>query len=240
MSYLSNNGNTPASSLQGNKLLATLPPTEQERLLSLFRVVDLKTRDVLFKLDEPIQYCYFPLHGVVSLTAGMNDGHTCEVGVVGCEGFAGASVIMAEDRAAHEAVVQVGPCDALRISSDDLRRVCYQNPALNQLLLRYVNALLAMTAQSSACNALHPAEERLARWLLMVQDRVESESFEITHEYLAAMIGTRRATVTETAGALQRAGIIELAVAKSESSVVPSSRIAPVNATNACSTPSTG
>lgn len=196
--------------LQRHKLLAQLPDAEQQLILPRLRYVAIEPRDILFSTDQPIEHCYFPLHGVVSLTAVMSDGHTSEVGVVGTEGFVGIPIALGEECSGHEAIVQVGPCDALRITSADLRDCCKQCPDLNALLLRYANALLVMTAQASACNALHTAEERLARWLLMVQDRVEKPEFQITHEFLSVMIGTRRATVTVIAGALERAQIIEL------------------------------
>jgi CRP-like cAMP-binding protein len=199
-----------SAALAEHKLLRSLPKAEQQRIVSYFQKVPLPPRTILFTLEDNIEHCYFPLHGVISLTVGMNDGRTAEAGVVGCEGFIGAPVILGEERAGHEAIVQAAPCDALKIKSADLRRLCKENPDLNALLLRSINAQLVMTAQACACNALHTLEERLARWLLMVQDRVESDQILLTHEFLSVMLGTRRATVTLIAGTFERAGIIEL------------------------------
>ena len=209
MAYSSSNGNLSGRLLSNHKLLSKLSPREQACLAPLLHHVTLPLREVLFGFEEDIKYCYFPLNGVVSLTAGMTDGHVSEVGVVGSEGFVGSPIALGESRSANEAIVQVGPCDALRISAFDLRSALSDNPVFNRLLLRYVNVQLVMTAQSSACNALHLAESRLARWLLMVQDRVENDTFNITHEFLAAMIATRRATVTDVIGKLEQAGIIQ-------------------------------
>lgn len=201
---------TSSVALTEHKLLRSLPNKEQQRIAPYFHKLPLQPRNVLFTVEDNIEHCYFPLHGVISLTAGMQDGRMAEVGVVGCEGFIGAPVVLGEERAGHEAIVQAAPCDALKIKSSDLRKLCKENPELNALLLRSINAQLVMTAQACACNALHTLEERLARWLLMVQDRVESDQVLLTHEFLSVMLGTRRATVTLIAGTFERAGIIEL------------------------------
>ena len=205
-------GETPTSvaALTEHKLLNSLPRKEQQRIAPYFHKVSLQPRGVLFTVEDNIEHCYFPLHGVLSLTANMNDGRMAEVGIVGREGFAGVPVVLGEDRAGHQAIVQVAPCDALKIKSGDLRKLCKENLDLNALLLRFVNAHLVMSAQACACNALHTLEERLARLLLMVQDRVEADLILLTHEFLSVMIGTRRATITLIAGVFERAGIIEL------------------------------
>lgn len=190
-----------------NRLLAALPPREYERLFPHLRSVVLAFRAVLQEPNQPIPFVYFPCSGVISLLIppeGKGDG--IEVGMVGREGVAGLPVFLGADATNVRWVVQA-PGEALRMQFEDFRASAARRPLLDLLLL-YTNALLAQKSQSVACNALHPVEERLCRWVLTMHSRVESDNFPLTHAFLAAMLGVRRASVTEAARTLQEAGLI--------------------------------
>ncbi|HVS38684.1 MAG TPA: helix-turn-helix domain-containing protein [Gemmataceae bacterium] len=164
-------------------------------------------RKVLHEPGDAIRYVYFPCSGVVSVVIppdGKGDG--VEVGLVGREGVVGVPVVLGADSTPARWVVQV-PGEALRMSADLVRIHAGRGP-LHDLLLLYANAYLVQVCQSVACNALHPVEERLCRWLLGVHARVESDHFPLTHEFIAAMLGVRRASVTQAARGLQEAGLI--------------------------------
>jgi CRP-like cAMP-binding protein len=195
-------GRTPT-----NRLLAALPPRDYARLLPDLEVVPLPLRAVLQEADELIPHVYFPSAGVVSLLITPNGrGVGVEVGMVGREGVAGLPIFLGADSTPARWVVQA-PGEALRMAADAFQAHANRRP-LRDLLLLYTNAFLAQVSQSVACNALHPVEERLCRWLLMVHARVESDQFPLTHAFLAAMLGVRRASVTEAARGLQEAGFI--------------------------------
>jgi CRP-like cAMP-binding protein len=190
-----------------NRLLAALPSRDYARLLPDLEVVPLPLRAVLQEADEPMPYVYFPSAGVVSLLITPNGrGVGVEVGMVGREGVAGLPVFLGADSTAARWVVQA-PGEALRMAADAFQGHANRRP-LRDLLLLYTNAFLAQVSQSVACNALHPVEERLCRWLLMVHARVGLDQFPLTHAFLAAMLGVRRASVTEAARGLQDAGLI--------------------------------
>ena len=154
-----------------------------------------------------IEYVYFPTQGIISSTAVLAHGILVEVGVIGPEGFAGTPLLLGAERSRRRTFVQV-PGEALRMRSADFRELCLEHPEMRERLLRYTHSVLSQAEQIAACNRLHETEERLARWLLMVQDRLASDELPLTHEFLAMMLGTRRASVTLAAGILQRAGII--------------------------------
>ncbi len=195
-------GRTPA-----NRLLAALPRRAYRRLLPRLEPVSLLFRAVLQEPSRPIPFVYFPSSGVVSVVIppdGVGDG--VEVGLVGREGVIGLPVFLGADSTPARWVVQV-PGEALRTPAEEFRAHAARRP-LHDLLLLYANAFLAQVSQSVACNALHPVEERLCRWLLTVHTRVDSDVFPLTHEFLGAMLGVRRASVTEAARGLQEAGLI--------------------------------
>lgn len=191
----------------GNVLLDLLTPEERQRLLPHSELVTLKSKQIVMPQGGLIDYCHFPVSGMVSMTVEMKTGNSAEVGLVGKEGFVGVSIILGNDRSDNCANVQIAG-EAIRVASVDLRAAAALHPEFREILLRHASVQFSIISQCSACNALHSVEERLSRWLLMVRDRIESNELPLTHELLGQMLGTRRATVTFVAGALERAGLI--------------------------------
>ncbi len=190
-----------------NRLLLALPSEEYERLLTNLTHVSLAFKQVLYQPREPIKYVYFPNNGVVSLISIMSDSTVAEVGLVGNEGMVGISVFLGVDATPLKAIVQV-PGDAMRMKADVFLASVKPYVALSGLLRRYTQALIVQISQSSACNSHHSVEQRCCRWLLMTSERVKSDEFPITQEFLSQMLGVRRASVTVVAGILQKAGLI--------------------------------
>lgn len=198
---------SPPTQPRHNVLLRALPEEERKLIAPVLEPVPMVLRHVIQDLDHPLEYLWFPRRGVVSLVNVMEDGFAVEVATVGCEGAAGVSIVLGTERMAQRTFVQVeGEAD--RLSVADFRRLKGSLPCLHHMLLRYAAALITQIAQGSACNRLHPIEARCARWLLMTHDRVEGDSFELTHEFLAQMLGVTRPSVTIAAGILQKAGLI--------------------------------
>jgi CRP-like cAMP-binding protein len=168
--------------------------------------VHLDLKQVLIWPDEPITHAYVPIDGVVSLLALM-DGEEVEAGITGSEGLVGVPLLLGTAAAHIRAVCQVAG-DAWRLPADALREEMAQPGPLRERLLRYAQALFQQVAQTSGCNRAHPVQERCARWLLMVQDRVGTDTFQLTQEFLAQMLGVRRPSVTVVMGALQQAGLL--------------------------------
>ncbi|HEV2881152.1 MAG TPA: Crp/Fnr family transcriptional regulator [Pyrinomonadaceae bacterium] len=202
MSALSTN-----SPPNANRILNQLPPEEYERLSPYLEPVTLSRGDVLYYPQDPVSHVYFPNSGTVSVVATFVDGGGVEVGVVGNEGVFGVNVVLGSVTTPHEAMVQL-PGDGVRTSSDVLRREFERGGQLHDLLLRYTQAFIVQIAQTAACNKVHPLDGRLARWLLMSSDRAMGNELELTHDFMAVMLGTRRAGVTEAAGRLQDTGLI--------------------------------
>ncbi|HEX2205598.1 MAG TPA: Crp/Fnr family transcriptional regulator [Longimicrobium sp.] len=193
-----------------NRILAALPAPDRERLRPVLEPVDLEFREVLVDPHRPIGHVWFPEEGVVSILGVMEDGAAVETATVGNEGMAGIPVFLGAESMAAQAFVQV-PGRGYRMTAAALREEVRRGGALFELLGRYTQALFTLTGQTSACNRLHPVDQRCARWLLMTHDRVEGDTFELTHLFLSQMLGVRRATVTEVAGELQARGLIEYA-----------------------------
>jgi len=191
-----------------NRLLAALPFEEYQRLLPHLELVSLSLNQVLYEIDEPITHVYFPQQSVVSLVALMEDGATIEVGIVGQEGMVGILAILGGMTKAHRAIVQIED-SAMRMKANVLKTEFNRGGMLQSLLLRYVQSLLAQATQTLACNRFHIAEERLARWLLLVQDSMRSDEFLLTQEFIGQMLGIRRSSVTVAAGNLSRVGLID-------------------------------
>jgi len=164
-------------------------------------------KKVLYEPYKPIQYVYFIDCGVVSLVSIMEDGATVEVGTIGNEGMVGLPLFLGAGTTPHQTFVQV-PGTATRIQAEVFKRVVSPNSFLHSLLQQYTQALFNQISQSAACNRLHSIEERCCRWLLMTHDRVESDQFELIQEFLAQMLGVRRAGVSVVAAMLQQAGLI--------------------------------
>lgn len=190
-----------------NQLLALLPTTTYQQLLPKLEPVSLPIRQVLYEENQPIEYVYFPLNAVVSCLAIMDDGTQVEVGTVGYEGFVGVPVFLGASSTSGRAIVQILG-KGLRMPSQVFGHEVEQNGSLTRILHRYVQALMADMAQQVACNRLHSVQQRCARWLLTTRDRVRVAEFPLTQEFLAQMLGVRRATVNEVAQSLQHQGLI--------------------------------
>ena len=185
-----------------NRLLAALSSGELARLRPQLELVQLDQREQLYEQGRPIQYVYFPETTVVSLTSTLRDGGAVEVGTAGREGMVGLSAFLGDGLSTVHAIPQI-PGTALRMDVAAFARAAQSPGELSRLLLRYTEAFLAQVAQTAACNASHLLEQRCARWLLMMHDRVSGEEFPMTHEFLAFMLGVRRAGVTLAMRALQ-------------------------------------
>ena len=194
--------------LPANRLIEGLPRRDRARLLARCTAYDLVLSEVLCEPGEPMSHVYFPTEGFISLLTVASGTHGLEVGMVGSEGLLGAHVILGVATAPQRALVQ-GAGSALRIEWRACRAELAQSPALQRVLGRYVYVVMVQQASAAACLRYHAIGPRLARWLLMSQDRARSETFPITQEFLAYMLGVRRVGVTQAAGALQRAGLVE-------------------------------
>jgi CRP-like cAMP-binding protein len=169
--------------------------------------VKLTFGQVLYEPGRTIRHVYFPLDCLVSLLTAVDRKRTLEVGLVGNEGMAGMPFILGAGVSGVRALVQ-GAGGALRMASAPFRREFDRTPALQQALYRYTYALMAQISQTAACNRFHDAEQRLARWLLMTRDRVGTDEFALTQQFLAHMLGLRRAGVTDAASVLKKRGLI--------------------------------
>jgi len=199
-------GGTDGGSQRENRILGALPLAERRQLLEVASNVRLDARAVLFEAGEPIDAVYFPTDGVISLVTPLQDGSIAEVATIGNEGIVGVPLVRLSERGVR-AITQVAG-RALRLDAAVFLEWFEQRPGFRTLVDRYTQALFGQIAQSAACNRLHSSEERLSRWLLMTQDRVESDQFMITQEFLGQMLGARRSTISVSAGILQRAGLI--------------------------------
>ncbi len=190
-----------------NGLLAALPSGEVERLLPRLAPVELERRQVVYEPGTAFRYAYFPEQGLISVVSTMHDGSTIEVGTIGCEGMSGLPLVCGVETSPHRHLVQI-PGRALRMNADELRDEVSRDTPLRRVLFRYHTAFLMQIMQSVACNGLHTVQERCCRWLLLCADRSPTPEVVITHEFLAQMLGVRRATVTEVLKPLQNEGLI--------------------------------
>ncbi|MBL6459127.1 Crp/Fnr family transcriptional regulator [Belnapia sp. T6] len=190
-----------------NRLLAALSPEDLSRLWPRLEPVELGLREILQEPEKPITAVYFPETSWASMLAYMEDGDAAEVGLIGREGMVGLPVLLGGDSDDLEAMVQCAGT-ALRMDAAAFREAVETIPALRTLLLRYALAHHGQVARTAACNGRHHTDQRLARWLLMAHDRAEGDEFPMTHEFLSMMLGVRRAGVTVTAIALQKAELI--------------------------------
>ena len=190
-----------------NRLLAALPRQEYSRLRPHLEKVSLRLRDILYEPSGPIPHVYFPLDGVVSLVIIMDGGFSLEVGIIGNEGMVGTPVFLGCQSSLTRAISQV-PGDALRMETTVFQEEILRRGALHGLVQRSTQAMINQVSQSTVCNHRHSVKKRMCRWLLMSHDRVGTDEFPLTHEFLAQMLGVRRPTVTAAAGSLQAAGLI--------------------------------
>lgn len=196
------------SSQSDNRILAALPRREYESIEPRLKLVRLELGANLYLPEQKIEYCYFVTCGVVSLLAALENGATVEAGVIGPEGMVGIAAILGADSTPNLALIQ-GEGQAMRISTPDLRAEFRNGGKLRDLILRYTHTLFTQVAQTAACNRLHSIEQRLARWLLLTQDRVVSPEFVLTQDFLSRMLGVRRAGVSVAASTLRQAGLID-------------------------------
>lgn len=197
----------PLEVASSNRVLALLPPQDLKRMLPHLETRHVKARELLQPRGELADYAYFPTTSVASMFSLNELGALVEVATIGYEGMTGLSLFLGGESAALEVIMQV-PGGALRMKADRFRRFSAL-PAFTSVLYVYTQALIAQIAQSSACNRMHPVEQRCARWLLQSHDRAKAEEFKLTHQFLGIMLGVRRASVTEVAGRLQERGLIK-------------------------------
>jgi CRP-like cAMP-binding protein len=190
-----------------NRVLASLPAKDRQRLRARLEPVALRFGQILYEPGEAIRQIYFPVNCLISLLTAVDKRRTLEVGMVGNEGVSGIPVALGVSVSGVRAIVQ-GAGTALRIASTPFRIEFDRSVALQQALFRYTYALMAQISQTAACNRFHEADARLARWLLMTRERLGSDDFALTHEFLAHMLGLRREGVTEAASALKRRKLI--------------------------------
>lgn len=198
--------NAPSQQIE-NQLLAALPDQEYERLLPHLELVYLPYQQILYNPGELLRYVHFPYQALFSLTVLMENGTTVEVSVVGKEGMIGLPICWGSKTTSHQIMVQI-PGNAMRMEAELLKAEFNRGGILQSRLLLYTQALLSQVSQTAACNRLHNIEERFSRWLLTVHDRMQSDELPLTQEFIANMLGIRRASVTEAAGQLQRAGLL--------------------------------
>ena len=190
-----------------NQVLASIAPQEYRRLRAQLEPTELAFGQILYEPGESIRFVYFPTGCLISLLTAVDKDRTLEVGMVGNEGMAGMPFILGVGVSGVRALVQ-GAGGALRMSAGHFRVEFDRNRSLQQALFRYTYALMAQISQTAACNRFHDAEARLARWLLMTRDRVGSNEFPLTHEFLAHMLGLRRVGITQAANALRQRKLI--------------------------------
>jgi CRP-like cAMP-binding protein len=191
-----------------NRLLAAFPPDIQERLRPHAEVGTLEHGFHAIRPDDPIRDVYFPLNCLLSMVTTMADGQMVESGTIGREGMSGLPVLLSAGQTTMPTFVQI-PGSAVRIAASVMKAVYEELPEARALLNRYAHTVIVVGSQSTACNALHRVEARMARWLLMSNDGTGSDELNLTQEYLAAMLGVRRAGVTEISVKLKAAGVIE-------------------------------
>jgi CRP-like cAMP-binding protein len=192
-----------------NRLLAALPAADRQRIVPTLDVIPLKLKETLHKPGERPRHVYFPGGGFCSAVAVLEDGRMIEVATIGREGMVGISVVLGGHSQSSSAAIVQGATDVCyRMTSDALAGELDRRGALYDILTGYTEALIGFIMQSTACNAVHTVEQRLARWLLMAHDRMESDDFPLTQEFAAMMLGATRPTVSIVAATLQHAGLI--------------------------------
>jgi CRP-like cAMP-binding protein len=192
---------------RANRLLGLLTPKDYARLSPHLQRVPLKYRQSLYRAHRPIGFVYFIETGVGSLVNTMANGDSAEVGTIGREGVVGLPLLLGDVRAPTNVYIQV-PGSGLRMKAGLFKKELERSPSMRAVMLLYVHAFFNQVAQSAACNQFHSLQQRCCRWLLMTHDRMQSNEFLLTQEFLAMMLGVQRTGVTAAAGGLQRAGLI--------------------------------
>lgn len=192
-----------------NRLLSALSPGDHALLAPDLEFREFALRQAFEVPNRPIKDIYFFEHGIASVVARGNDGNSVEVGLIGREGVSGIAVILGGDRTPHSTYAQVKGA-AYRIGAQALREKMETSASLRTLLLKFANVFMIQTAQTALANGRFKLEERLARWILMAQDRIDGDALPLTHEFLAIMLGVRRAGVTIAVNSLKKRGLIRL------------------------------
>jgi CRP-like cAMP-binding protein len=196
-----------ASEPHANRLLGLLLPRDYQRLRPHLHRIPLEYRQSLYRANRPIEFVYFIESGVGSLVNTMKNGDAAEVGTIGNEGVVGLPIVFGDNRAPTNVYVQV-PGAGLRMKATQFKKELARSASMQAVMLRYAHAFFNQVAQSAACNQFHSLQQRCCRWLLMTHDRMQSDEFLLTQEFLAMMLGVQRTGVTIAASALQRAGLI--------------------------------
>jgi len=191
-----------------NDILSSIPDSEYNLIRSHLEYVELPQHRILHEAGEKIEFAYFLVEGLASLVVLTSDGRSVEIAIVGHEGIVGTPLAVGINRGPYRSIMQI-PGSGLRIKAEVLEEKMREAPNLRRVLSRYVLVQGLQIAQIAACNRLHEIEQRLARWLLMCQDRMDDDVLPITHEFLAQMLGTGRPSVSLAAGVLQKSGLIE-------------------------------
>jgi CRP-like cAMP-binding protein len=191
-----------------NRLLAALPAAELTRLTARMTDVTFNLKDVAYASGSLMEYVYFPRSGFLSSVVVMLDGASTETAVIGSEGMGGATVALGASKSFEQVFCQLAPCVCRRMLATEVAAEVARSVPLRDAVYAYLRTALVVSSRQAACNCLHSVDERCARWLLMCHDRAKVDEFPLTHEFLATMLGVRRATVTVTAGSLQSAGLI--------------------------------
>ena len=193
---------------QENRLLAALPERERTRLIPQLEILTLFAKETIYEAGEEMNYVYFPLDCIVVLISSVEATATVEVGLIGNEGLVGAQILMGAKHSTSQALI-LTEGKALRLPASIVRKEAKRSSRMRELMLAYANALLAQSAQLAACHRYHTPQARLARLLLMIDDRLHTAELRITQDLLAHLLGTRRATVTQAANQLQDNKLIE-------------------------------
>jgi CRP-like cAMP-binding protein len=196
-----------ASEPHANRLLGLLPPKDYQRLRPHLHRIPLESKQSLYRANKPIEFIYFIETGVGSLVNTMKNGDAAEVGTIGNEGMVGLPIVFGDNKAPTCVYIQV-PGGGLRMTATLFEKELAQSGSMRTVMLRYAHAFVNQVAQSAACNHYHSLQQRCCRWLLMTHDRMQSDEFLLTQEFLAMMLGVQRTGVTAAAGALQRASLI--------------------------------
>jgi CRP-like cAMP-binding protein len=191
-----------------NALLRRMPHADRERLQPHFKEEEVEFKKTLLEDDKPIRFIYFIESGVASMVTDLTDGETVETGTVGNEGLVGLGAVLGVRRATGRVLMQI-PGRAMRVAADVIAAEGERATPWFRVLLRYASFVNAMVAQTAACNRMHSVDARMSRWLLMTHDRVDSDDFPLTQEFLGQMLGVARPTVNVAGATLQKAGFIK-------------------------------
>jgi hypothetical protein len=201
----------PSDARPKNKLLACLPRGDFERLRPHLKTIPLQPKQIFHPVNEPVRQVFFLNGGVASMTTVMKNGAMVEIATVGDEGLVGINAYFGGEMLSGETMLQVpvpnGSAEVM--SAATFKRELGRPGAFQECVQRYSQGLLMLMMQSTGCMALHPVQERCCRWLLMTHDRIRTDEFHLSHEFLAMMLGSTRPTVTLVAGTLQKAGLIK-------------------------------